>query len=160
ESLQSTPGRGPRRSAMADHVVIAGVTGVVGYAALRHFAERGDCAVTGLSRREPLDTFGARFRSVDLTDRAACRELAAEARDATHLVFAALSEKPGLYTGWLEADQIATNGRMFANLLDALDAAAPRLRHVTLLQGTKAYGAHVRPIPLPAREGRDEARDV
>ncbi|HTO08114.1 MAG TPA: SDR family oxidoreductase [Myxococcota bacterium] len=145
---------------MTEHVVIAGATGVVGYSALRHFARRGDCAVTGLSRRAPLETPGARLRSVDLTDRAACQTLAAELRDATQLVFSALYEKPGLYTGWLEADQIDTNRRMFENLLDSLDAAAPRLRHVTLLQGTKAYGAHVRPIPLPAREDRDEARDV
>jgi len=145
---------------VTEHVVIAGATGVVGYSALRHFARRGDCAVTGLSRRAPLETPGARLRSVDLTDRAACQTLAAELRDATQLVFSALYEKPGLYTGWLEADQIDTNRRMFENLLDSLDAAAPRLRHVTLLQGTKAYGAHVRPIPLPAREDRDEARDV
>jgi nucleoside-diphosphate-sugar epimerase len=145
---------------VADHVVIAGVTGVVGYSALRHFAERGGRTVTGVSRRKPLDTFGARFRSVDLTDRAACQSLASEVRDATHLVFAALYEKPGLYAGWLEPDQIDTNRRMFENLLDAIDAAAPKLRHVTLLQGTKAYGAHVRPITLPAREDRDEARDV
>ena len=27
-----------------------------------------------------------------------------------------------------------------------------RLQHVSLLQGTKAYGAHVHPIPVPARE--------
>jgi nucleoside-diphosphate-sugar epimerase len=144
---------------VAEHVVIAGVSGVVGYAALRHFAGRAD-RVTGLSRRKPLDTYGARFHSLDLTDATACRSLAHEARDATHLVFAALYEKPGLYTGWLEADQIETNRRMFQNLLDALDGAAPGLRHVTLLQGTKAYGAHVRPIPLPAREDRDEAREV
>ena len=32
-----------------------------------------------------------------------------------------------------------------------LHAVAP-LRHVTLLQGTKAYGAHLHPIPIPARE--------
>ena len=29
------------------------------------------------------------------------------------------------------------------------------LQHVTLLQGTKAYGVHVRAIPIPAREDRN-----
>jgi hypothetical protein len=41
---------------------------------------------------------------------------------------------------------------MLANLLDPLDAAAPGLEHLAFLQGTKAYGAHLGPIPLPARE--------
>jgi len=30
---------------------------------------------------------------------------------------------------------------------------------VTLLQGTKAYGVHVRPLAVPAREGRSEMRE-
>ena len=145
---------------MSDHILIAGATGVVGYAAMKHFAERGDCRVTAISRRRPLETFGARFQSLDLTDARACRALSEELTDVTHLVYAALYEKPGLYTGWLEADQIETNRRMLENLFEPLEGAARGLRHVTLLQGTKAYGAHVRPIPLPAREDRDEARDV
>jgi nucleoside-diphosphate-sugar epimerase len=146
--------------AAAEHVLIAGASGVVGFAALSHFAARGDCAVTGLSRRPPLETRDARFRSLDLRDPDACRACLSELPDVTRLVYAALYERPGLYTGWLDSEQIETNRRMFANLLDALLESAPTLRHVTLLQGTKAYGAHVRPIALPAREDRDEARDV
>jgi nucleoside-diphosphate-sugar epimerase len=145
---------------MTEHILIAGATGVVGYAALKHFAERGDCRVTAVSRRRPLETFGAQFHSLDLTDAKACRSLVAELPDVTHFVYAALYEKPGLYAGWLEADQIETNQRMLENLFDPLDRSASGLRHVTLLQGTKAYGAHVRPIAIPARENRDEFRDV
>jgi nucleoside-diphosphate-sugar epimerase len=37
-----------------------------------------------------------------------------------------------------------------------LEPAAPSLQHVALLQGTKAYGVHVRPLNVPAREGRSE----
>ena len=48
---------------------------------------------------------------------------------------------------------------MLRNLLEPLIAAAPDLRHVTLLQGTKAYGVHVRPMQVPAREGRSEMRE-
>ena len=48
---------------------------------------------------------------------------------------------------------------MLRNLLEPLIEAAPGLRHVTLLQGTKAYGAHVRPLIVPAREGRSELRE-
>ena len=137
---------------MAEHILITGASGVVGYAALKHFAERGDCRVTAVSRRPPLETFGAQFRSLDLTDASACGSLAAELGDVTHLVYAALYEKPGLYSGWLEADQIETNRRMLENLFEPLARTAAGLRHVTLLQGTKAYGAHVEPMPVPGRE--------
>jgi nucleoside-diphosphate-sugar epimerase len=73
-------------------------------------------------------------------------------REVTHLVYAALCEKPGLFAGWRQRDQMETNQRMLENLFEPLRAAATGLRHVTLLQGTKAYGAHLGPIAVPARE--------
>jgi nucleoside-diphosphate-sugar epimerase len=45
---------------------------------------------------------------------------------------------------------------MLRNLMGALEPVSPSLRHVALLQGTKAYGVHVRPLTVPAREGRSE----
>ena len=41
---------------------------------------------------------------------------------------------------------------MLRNLFEPLASAAKNLQHVTLLQGTKAYGAHIEPFPVPARE--------
>ena len=145
---------------MAEKVLIAGASGVVGFAAVKHFAERGGCEVTAVSRRRPLETFGARFHAVDLTDARACADLCDALGGVTRLVYAALYEKPGLVPGWLEKAQIQTNQRMFENLFGPLERTSPDLRHVTLLQGTKAYGAHVRPLPVPARENRSELRDV
>ena len=141
------------------HVLVAGASGVVGLAALRHFAAEPGTAVTGIARRAPSGHPGGRFVSVDLTDRAACAAAFRAMRDVTHLVYAALYEQPGLAAGWVDGEQIATNTAMLANILEPLSAAAP-LRHVTLLQGAKAYGAHLHPIPIPAREDRDERRDV
>ena len=63
---------------------------------------------------------------------------------------------PNLIDGWRDQQQIDTNDRMLRNLMAALEPAAPALRHVALLQGTKAYGSHVRPLTVPAREGRSE----
>ncbi|MEQ8268182.1 MAG: SDR family oxidoreductase [Parvibaculum sp.] len=143
---------------MSEHILVAGATGLVGFAAMKHFAERG-YRVTALSRRKPFETFGARHLPLDLTDRAACAEAMAGMGDVTRLVYAALYEKPGLVGGWLEADQIETNKRMLENLFDPLERAAPGLRHVSLLQGTKAYGAHVRSLAVPAREDRSEMRE-
>jgi len=145
---------------MTEHVLIAGASGVVGYAALKHYAAQAGTQLTAVSRRAPRDSFQARRLSVDLADAAATRAGLADAKAVTTLVYAALHEKPGLIAGWLEADQIETNQRMLANTLAALEATSPDLRHVVLLQGTKAYGAHVHAIPIPAREDRDEDRGV
>lgn len=140
-------------------VVVAGATGLVGYAAMKRFAADKDCEVVALSRRKPDATFGARWFPLDLTDQAACAALAPELADTTHLVYAALYERPGLVAGWREDEQIRTNDAMFANLFNAVDGASPGLRHVTLLQGTKAYGVHVKPIEVPARENRSELHE-
>jgi nucleoside-diphosphate-sugar epimerase len=140
-------------------VLIAGATGLVGYAALKHFSGEPDAAVIALSRRQPINTHGARFIPLDLTDEAACQAIAGGLRDVTHLVYAALFELPGLVDGWRDEEQIRVNDQMLRNLLEPLCSAAPGLRHVTLLQGTKAYGVHVRPLVVPAREGRSEMRE-
>ncbi|TPG49917.1 SDR family oxidoreductase [Roseomonas nepalensis] len=134
---------------MRGRVVVAGALGLVGRAALDRFAADG-WEVIGLSRRAPPEGFGARFLPLDLTDAAACRA-ALSGFGATHLVYAALFEKPELRAGWLEADQMETNRAMLANCVDALDNGA--LRHVSLLQGTKAYGVHLGQMPIPGKEG-------
>ena len=144
---------------MQKTILIAGATGLVGYAALKHFTQRPDRQVIALSRRAPMETFGARFIPLDLTDPAACHAAIGRLTHVTHLVYAALHELPGLVDGWRDERQIAVNDRMLRNLLDPLIDAAPDLRHVTLLQGTKAYGVHVRPMRIPAREGRSELRE-
>ena len=136
-------------------VLIAGATGLVGYAALKHF---GPTAIA-VSRRVPPSLHGARHASLDLTDAAACQAAARDWAGVTQLVYAALYELPGLVDGWRDEAQIRVNDRMLRNLLEPLIAAAPGLQHVTLLQGTKAYGVHVRPMLVPAREGRSEMRE-
>src|SRR6476660_3611521 len=137
-------------------VVVAGATGLVGNAALRHFGQAGGCEVIALSRRKPRELYGARHVPIDLSDLAQCTQTATELKDTTHLVYAALYEAPNLVDGWRDPNQIRTNDLMLRNLMTALEPVAPALRHVALLQGTKAYGVHVRPLTVPAREGRSE----
>ena len=140
-------------------VLVAGATGLVGHAAMKHLAAEKGCEVVALSRRKPDETFGARWVPLDLTDRAACEALAPVFEGTTHLVYAALYERPSLVAGWREDEQIRTNEAMFKNLFDTVERAAPGLRHVALLQGTKAYGVHVRPMLVPARENRSEMHE-
>jgi nucleoside-diphosphate-sugar epimerase len=94
---------------------------------------------------------GGEHLSVDLTDREACVDVFSRMSDVTHVVYAALYEKPGLIKGWFERDQMETNLTMLKNLFDPLEAAA-QLEHVTLMQGTKAYGVHHGAFEVPAKE--------
>jgi nucleoside-diphosphate-sugar epimerase len=137
-------------------VVVAGATGLVGNAALRHFGSAGGCDVVALARRKPRELYGARHVPIDLTDSAQCGRAAAELQGTTHLVYAALYEAPNLVDGWRDANQIRINDLMLRHLMAALEPVSPDLKHVALLQGTKAYGVHVRPLTVPAREGRSE----
>jgi nucleoside-diphosphate-sugar epimerase len=139
-------------------VIVAGASGLVGYAALEAFAnpDIGGSLdvweVVGVSRRPASPPIpGTTYEALDLDDREACRAFSRRHADVTHIVFAALFEKPGLVRGWRERDQMERNLSMLANFFEPL-AQAPNLQHVSLLQGTKAYGAHVEPIAVPARE--------
>lgn len=133
-------------------ILIAGASGVVGKAATEHFAAQPDFQVLALSRRAfPLPD-GATHVPLDLTDRQACLAAADSLAGVTHVLFAALFELPQLVAGWRDERQMKTNEAMLRNLLDALQAGAKGLRHVTIMQGTKAYGGHVEPAPVPAKE--------
>ena len=133
-------------------VLVAGASGLVGSAAVRHFAGLPDWEVIAVSRRAPQTEEGLSFVSVDLSDTARCAEVFGQMSQVTHLVYAAVNEKPGLIEGWRDRHQMQTNRAMLVNLFEPLEAVATDLRHVSILQGTKAYGAHIEPFPVPARE--------
>lgn len=141
----------------AGKVLVVGALGVVGRAALEHFGQRPGLARVGLSRHAPDFAPEASWVSADLRDAQATRAALAAHGDATHVVYAALNEQPDLLKGWRDSGNVDLNTGMLRNTLDALREAP--LRHVTLLQGTKAYGVHTgRPMPVPARE-TDAVRD-
>jgi nucleoside-diphosphate-sugar epimerase len=144
---------------MAKTVLVAGASGLVGSACIRRLASEPGTRIIAISRRRPSEPDGVEFRHVDLTDGDAAAAFVRDLPEVTHLVYAALYEKPQLLAGWVDGEQIATNAAMFRNLLGPF-ADRTGLRHVSILQGTKAYGIHVRSIPIPAREDRDEAYDV
>ncbi len=137
---------------MSGTALIAGASGVVGTAAVERFLAAG-YDVIAVSRRMPEVATGAPFRhlALDLRDEQACRAAATELGAVTHVVYAALYEKPGLVAGWRQRDQMETNLAMLRNLLQPLQQRA-NLRHLSLLQGTKAYGAHVHLMRIPGRE--------
>lgn len=143
---------------MAKQVLIAGASGLVGYAAVRHFATLPGWEAVGVSRRVPTGLpEEAELLSVDLLDTEACERAFGAMPNVTHLVYAALQEVPGLMPGWVDPEVIERNASMLRNLFEPLSRAASGLEHVSLLHGTKAYGLHhpsigARGVKVPLRE--------
>lgn len=135
-------------------VLILGGSGVVGFSALEEFLADQQWDVISVSRRRPQPRSKRPFRhfSVDLRNADHCKEVFGQLREVTHVVYAALYEKPGLVAGWSDRDQMETNLQMLRNTLEPLRDLAKGLKHISLLQGTKAYGIHLHPMPIPARE--------
>jgi nucleoside-diphosphate-sugar epimerase len=119
---------------------------VIGRGIVGELLRRGDWDVVGLSRRggEP----GPRLRhvAVDLLDPAASRERLAGLTDVTHVFYAAFQGRA------TPSELVGPNVAMLRNVLDAIEPVAPGLRHVSLMQGYKVYGAHLGPFTTPARE--------
>lgn len=138
---------------MKGKVLIAGASGVVGTAAMDAFLEDG-WDVVALSRRIPEIRHEGRFEHlvVDLRDEAASRSTLGALAGITHVVFAALYELPGLIAGWSDQGQMDTNMAMLRNCIEPLTTRPGVLKHVTIMQGTKAYGVHLHPMDIPARE--------
>ena len=135
-------------------VLVVGASGVVGTGAVQAFLDDG-WDVVALSRRAPeVDSDRpVRHLPLDLRDAAACRAALTDRSlgPVTHVVYAAVAEVPGLVRGWRDRQQMELNLAMLRNVADPL-CEAGGLRHISLLQGTKAYGAHLHRIPVPARE--------
>jgi len=136
---------------MTKKLLIAGASGVVGMAAVEAFLREG-WQVVALSRRAPEVQGSFEHLAVDLRDATASADALGTLTDVTHVVYTALFEKPGLIGGWQERDQMDTNLAMLRNCLTPLLKPGHKLEHVSLLQGTKAYGIHLHPMPIPARE--------
>lgn len=90
------------------HIVVTGASGLVGRAAVEHYARAG-YTVTAISLRTPFDTYGARHLPVDLADEVVCREAFARLGDVTQIVFATLDEEADLVSGWTSEAHIERN---------------------------------------------------
>ena len=144
-------------AAVRKKLLVVGALGVVGRAVVEHFVADPSVQVVGLARRTPDFAPQAAWLGVDLRDREATRQALAPHRDITHVVYAALNEQASLLEGWRDQANVELNTQMLRNTLDALEGTP--LQHLTLLQGTKAYGVHTgRPMRVPARE-HDALRD-
>jgi len=137
-------------------ILIVGASGLVGTAAMKLFSGRPGWEVVGVSRRKPFVPLeNARHLSVDLLDEAECRRVFGSMADVTHIAYCAVNELEGnMIAGWQDPAQAAKNMAMLRNVFDPLIAVATNFRHISLVHGGKAYGAHLwdRAMPVPFRE--------
>jgi nucleoside-diphosphate-sugar epimerase len=126
--------------------LVIGARGVIGGNLVAHLEGLEGWRAIGVSRRGGKPTAKVRHVAVDLLDEAATVAAFGDLRDVTHVFYAAYQDRP------TPAELVEPNQRMFVNTLQAIEAAAPGLRHVQLMQGYKVYGAHLGPFKTPARE--------
>jgi nucleoside-diphosphate-sugar epimerase len=151
---QASNGRKEAIDKKKNKVLVAGASGLIGVAAIETFLSAG-WDVVGISRRKPALPSGRSFDflAVDLRDERTARESLSSLPDITHVAYAAIYEDAkDLVRGWSNADQIAINNAMLHNVIEPLILGKSALKHVSILQGTKAYGVHLHPIAIPARE--------
>ncbi|MDR7040391.1 nucleoside-diphosphate-sugar epimerase [Methylobacterium sp. BE186] len=123
--------------------LVAGANGIIGKALMQQLGAAGGWQARALARRPHGSSEAI---ATDLTDPEATRAALVQARDTTHLFYAALAPQPSL------ADEDRVNGAMLRNLLEGLDAVGAPLRRVVLYQGAKVYGVHLGPVPSPFYE--------
>lgn len=137
---------------MHKKILIVGALGTVGRPALEHFEALPEWEIVGVSRRKPDFPTRAAWAAVDLRDRASVEAALSGISDITHIAYTAVWEKPDVTRGWAEQEHVEANLAMLRNLVEVVETVSPGLRHITLLQGTKAYGGHLGPFRMPARE--------
>lgn len=137
----------------SNKVLIVGSSGLVGTAAAHSFHDAGWEVVT-TSRRKPVFVDESiQHLELDLKDPDNCKSAARNLSDVSNVVYAAVYEQPGVIKGWKDEEQIETNGQMLRNIIDPL-AESGSLEHVTVLQGTKAYGILNQQMRIPGRENQ------
>jgi nucleoside-diphosphate-sugar epimerase len=125
--------------------LIAGATGLIGRRVAAHLKQLG-WKVIGLCRN-PQAGSAVPLIGVDLTDADDCRSKFVKLDGVTDVFYTARYDHPEGVT-----ESVAFNAAMLRNLVEALEPVAGGLRHIHAVHGTKYYGHHLGPVPVPARE--------
>ncbi len=126
--------------------LVVGARGVIGGNLIEHLERIGGWDIIGLSRRGGTDRGSVRHIAVDLLEREATMARLRELTEVTHIFYAAYQDR----ARW--AELVPPNVAMLTNVVDAIEPVARDLKHVSLMQGYKVYGAHLGPFATPAKE--------
>ena len=138
---------------MTNKVLVTGATGLIGLATVERFLDAG-WDVVAASRRQPKLPSGRSVTalSVDLRDKSATADALGSIDGITHIAYNAVYERPDLVSGWSGDEYREVNNAMLRNTVEPVLANADNFQHISIQQGTKYYGVHLHPIPIPARE--------
>lgn len=125
--------------------LVVGANGVIGGRLIAELESR-QWQVIGLSRRGGIGRPGVSYLAVDLLDARATARALRPLTGITHIFYAAYRDAPD----W--AGLVAPNLLMLKNVVEVVEPLAPKLEHISLMQGYKVYGAHLGPFKTPARE--------
>lgn len=126
--------------------LVVGANGVIGRNLIDYLTTLPDWNIIGLSRRGGEDGGRVRYVAVDLLSEADTREKLSPLREVTHIFYAAYQDRPT----W--AELVPPNLAMLVNVVNAIEPVARSLKHISLMQGYKVYGAHLGPFKTPAKE--------
>ena len=138
---------------MTNKVLVTGASGLIGLATVERFLDSG-WDVVAVSRRQPKLPSGRSVTalSVDLRDKSATADALGSIDGITHIAYNAVYERPDLISGWSGDEYRHVNNAMLRNTVEPVLANADNFQHISIQQGTKYYGVHLHPIPIPARE--------
>jgi NAD(P)-dependent dehydrogenase (short-subunit alcohol dehydrogenase family) len=125
--------------------LIAGATGATSKRLIEVLLE-GNWRVIGISRHPPATSKSDQlsYLRADLLDRDGCARAVSAAKAVTHLFYTARTE-----FGEGGVEDVERNVAVLRNVLDAVEAVAPDLQHVHLVEGQKWYDVRLRPARTP-----------
>ncbi|MFD1953189.1 SDR family oxidoreductase [Paenibacillus thailandensis] len=136
----------PRESSDRKTALVIGANGVIGRNLIDYLTKLPDWDIIGVSRRGGESSDRVRYVAADLLDETDTRMKLGGLTEVTHIFYAAYQDRPT----W--AELVAPNLAMLVNVVNAIEPVAASLRHISLMQGYKVYGAHLGPFKTPAKE--------
>lgn len=126
--------------------LIVGALGVIGRKLVEYLSTLENWDIVGLSRRSPDFASRAQFICVDLLDRNDSQQKLSNLTNITHIFYAAFQDRPTM------TEMVAPNQAILRNVVETVEAVAPNLERIVLMQGVKAYGVHLGRFKTPAKE--------
>ena len=130
--------------------LIAGAGGAASKRLIEVLLTDPEWSVIGLARTPRPNAGRLRWIAADLFNRAACARALEGERGVTHVFYTSRAKH-----GETGVESIPDNVAMLANVVDAVEPIAAGLEHIHIVEGTKWYGMHLGPFPMPAREDAD-----
>lgn len=126
--------------------LVVGGNGIIGRNVAAHLVSTNDWNVIVTSQKKLDYDLNVKYVQLDLLQENAIIAKASELENVTHVFYAAYIERKELL------EQTETNVALLRNLIIGLEQVAKNFKHVTFIQGGKAYGAHLGIYKTPALE--------